>query len=549
MKAKIKTEINWGETPVWLSPTVNGERLKMLQNFFLTLEVIPDHDETSCGFNTSLMGPGEIPCVILRGFSKIVSKGEFETAEFSYSDDNDWECKWANDSDLEFSYSGEAPFENIDDKCTFAWRNFYTLAEPENKKVTLSVEAYYISGCTDGVQGSMSASFAYPAYIISFQPDEALSEGIVYNDSENRRCVVSKGGTAVLRWNGAADRTYQAVMKKNGVEVTGSFLINGSYSVKNITENSDYELTVINDYRFPHSLTYRIDMTDWQKKNEEKGLFQGDIYGSIDCNSQIFVCGSTWYAYCHPNLYKKDENGEWKSVSENTLYKDCDYSHYASYLYGTTLYCAGSVKDSSLFCFCRYDITSGKWNKDNGYVALPHKEDDVPMCCGFAVSSCHEYFYFAEKGVVSVWSYSSYALGWASGSFYINAPNDTKLIGCAMLFRIDRFYMAMLCKENGESGNKNVYLFDCLEGTEECLRKYSVSKDTARITMLKTANSLWIATDREIINCEKTACDDLFYPSASESGKAWFGADENNIFGIFPDKHLWVYDYTNIFLN
>ena len=71
--------------------------------------------------------------------------------------------------------------------------------------------------------------------------------------------------------------------------------------------------------------------------------------------------------------------------------------------------------------------------------------------------------------------------------------------------------------------------------------KCKVSRETGRITMLKTINDLWIATDREIINCSEATRDDLFYPVSSDGQRAWFGSDENNVFGIFPDKNLWVY--------
>ena len=60
--------------------------------------------------------------------------------------------------------------------------------------------------------------------------------------------------------------------------------------------------------------------------------------------------------------------------------------------------------------------------------------------------------------------------------------------------------------------------------------------------MLKTINNLWIATDREIINCDKITRDGLFYPVCAENQRAWFGSDEDNVFGIFPDKNLWVYN-------
>lgn len=74
--------------------------------------------------------------------------------------------------------------------------------------------AYSIPNCEDGKQGVLSAVFAYPAYIISFQPDEKKSEGIVLNDTAKRKCVVSKHGAVELCWNGAADLTDVTELKK-----------------------------------------------------------------------------------------------------------------------------------------------------------------------------------------------------------------------------------------------------------------------------------------------------------------------------------------------
>ncbi|MBD5115076.1 MAG: hypothetical protein HDT46_07710 [Ruminococcaceae bacterium] len=536
MKKRIKAEINSGACPVWLSPETETGVLKMLQNFSVTFEAVPDFEEKQ----GSVKGPGEIPRVILRDFSRLVSKSDFEGAELSYSDDENWDCKWTETDDLIFSYSGDDPFKKGGEKISFFWRNFYTLASSENKNIKLTVEAYSVPGCGDGEQGTLSARLAFPAYIISFRPDNEKSEGIVRSDSENRRCVVSAGGSVVLKWRGAADFTDKTVLKKNGIAVTGSFTVNDSYSVKNITESSDYELSVTNAYRFPHSLTYGIDKTDWKKKGAENGIFETDIYSDKNFNSQIFSYQGTLYAYSHPCLYKKDESGSWESVSENKLYSNKNYSCHASYLHNGVLYCAGSIKDSEYFSFCRYDMSYDKWNTDEGCVNLPCLEKDAPICCGFAASSRQKYFYFADKGLISINHCNDFE-GWGS-SRYINAPKNTKLIGAAMIFRVDRFYVSMLCEEEGNEQKRNVYLAENPEGTEEFIMKQPVSKSTERITMLKTVNHLWIATDREVINCDKTVCDSLFYPPAPNNGKAWLGSDENNIFGIFPDNNLWVYD-------
>lgn len=536
MKEKIKAEINSGVCPVWLSPNSGGTTLTMLQDFLISLERITDFDEQP----TRTTGPGDVPCVILRGFSKITSKNDFESAELTYSSDN-WNFRWLDDNDFGFFYSDETPFEKSGDKYEFKWRNFYTNVSPSKKEISLSVEAYSIPSCEDGEQSVLSVKLAYPAYITSFQPDEKKSKGIVLNDTAERKCVVSRYGTVELCWNGAADFTDVTVLKKNGISISGSFMINGSYSVKKISENSQYELEVINSYRFSHHLTYDICKTDWQKKTEEKEIFETDIYGDPNFNSQIFSYKGSLYAYLHPSLYKKDENGEWKSLTKNKLYGDSCSCH-AAHLYDGTLYAAVSVKDSGRFSMCRYDMEKDKWQTDTGSVRLPYTEKGIPICCGFAVLKHDEYFYCVEKDFVSVYKYNKDFAGWNNGNFYVDAPENTGLIGGGMICRGNRFYIAMLCTENGDAEKKNVYLYDCSEHNEEWLMKSRVSKDTSRIIMLKTINNLWIATDREIINCDKITRDGLFYPVCAENQRAWFGSDEDNVFGIFPDKNLWVYN-------
>ena len=540
MKAKIKAEINSGSCPVWLSPKIGETTLTMLQNFSISLERIADVNVQPLRAN----GPGEVPCIILRGFSKITSKNNFESAQLTYSSDENWSYRWLNDNDFGFFYSDETPFDKSRDKCEFTWRNFFTDISLSKKQISLSVEAYSIPNCEDGVQSVLSAELAYPAYIISFQPNEEKSDGIVQNDTAERKCVVSKNGTVELCWNGSADFTDVTELKKNGVSVSGSFMINDSYSVKNITQDSKYELVVTNSYRFPHRLAYEIYKTDWQKKTGEKGIFQTDIYNDPNFNSQIFSYNGSLYAYLHPFLYKKDEKGEWKNLAENKLY-GTDCSCHAAHLYEGTLYAAVSLSDSGQFSLCRYDMKNTRWQEDKGSVRLPYTEEGVPIHCGFAVSKYDEYFYRVEKGYVWVCKYDKYFAGWESGGFYVNAPENTALIGGGMIYRGDRFYIAMLCTENGNSENKNVYLCECTKYNEDWLMKSRVSKDASRVTMLKTVNNLWIATDREIINCDDKKCDGLFYPASPDNQKAWFGSDENNVFGIFPDKNLWVYHTFN----
>ena len=180
------------------------------------------------------------------------------------------------------------------------------------------------------------------------------------------------------------------------------------------------------------------------------------------------------------------------------------------------LYAAVSEKNSDRFSLCRYDMELDKWQTDTGRVRLPSTEEGIPICCGFAISAYNEYFYLVDKGFVSVSIYDKDFVGWESGNAYINAPENTELLSGGMIFRVDRFYIAMLCADKGDREKKNVYLYDCSDGSEDGVM-------------------------REIIHCSEATRDDLFYPVSSDGQRAWFGSDENNVFGIFPDKNLWVY--------
>lgn len=539
MKAKIKAEINSGSCPVWLSPKIGETSLKILQNFSVSLERIAAFNEQTAEPN----GPGDVPCVILRGFSRVASKNDFESAELTYSGDGGWSFGWLNEDDFGFFYSEEAPFEKSGDKCVFAWRNFFTDACHEKKEVSLSVEAYSIPGCGDGEQGVLSAMLAYPAYIISFQPDEEKSDGIVQNDTAKRSCIVSRYGNVELCWNGAADFTDVTELKKNGVSVSESFMINDSYAVKNITESSCYELSVTNSYRFPHRLTYEICKTDWQKKTEEKGIFQNDIYGDANLNPRIFSYQGSLYAYFHPVLYKRDDKGEWKSLTENKLYKD-GFSCHSSCLHDGTFYAALSSEGSKNFSMCRCDMEHCglEWQEDEGTVQLPYRAQGAPICCGYAVSEREEYFYCVEGNDVAFCEYEENS-GWNNRAYYVAAPESTSLLCGDMIFRGERLYLAMLCAEDGDAKKKAVYLYDSTDDHYVyCLMKRRASESAGSIALLETANNLWIATDREIINCDGKTRDGLFYPPRADDKRAWFGSDENNVFGIFPDKNLWVYN-------
>lgn len=532
MSSRIKVEINSGN-PVWLSPIVEGEILKMLHNFSITISKTAISDEKK------LKGPGDVPCVILKDFSKIVSKSDFSSSTLAYSDDLNWSYDWRED-DLRFNYHNEKPFGNNLSEYKFVWRDFYTAVSPGvDKKINISVEAHSISDCDEGSQGAFAVQFAYPAYITSFKPEMDKTKGIVMSDSQNDCYIVSKCSPFEFKWTGVADFTDAVILRKNGTKLKGSFFINGSYHLDSVVENVSYELTVSNSYHFSDVRALTVIKTNWHNKCSEKGIFLNNIYDNSSYNSQIFIDNDTYYVYCHPSLYRRDESGEWMSIATNNLY-NADYSCFAAHLYNGKLYVAGNIKGCGYFSFCHYDLQSQKWEADKGMVRLPVFGSPTPICCGFAFSENNAYFYHVKDDCIYA-NIREATQGWGGGNLYINALSNMKIIGGTMIFYIDRFYMAILCKKKDNDAKKCIFLYACIDEPETYLMRLMVSDKSNRVTLLGTDNNLWIATDNEMINCDTKIIDQTFYPPACADHRAWLGSSEEEIVGIFPDKNLWIY--------
>lgn len=530
MNCKIKVKIN-PCYPVWISPKVDNEVIKMLQDFDLVIE------KTAAPKNSSrLTGPGDVPCVIIRNFSKIVAMNDFQSASMVYLDDENWSIKWIDGTDLCFSYTDGAPFEDGTDEYRFKWRNFYTLVSPGiEKKETVRIDAYAIPDCPEGNQSSVTVSFGYPAYINSFKPNESKSNGLIETDLKNGSCIVSKNGSVELQWICSADLTDTVELEENNRRLPDSFFINDSYNTGAIVSDMLYKLTVKNSYNFPDKRTFSIYKTDWEKKGEENGVFQGNIYGETEYNTKIFLYNGDYYFYSHPCLYKRGNEG-WTVISENNLYSDSKYICRASYLQNGVLYAAGNVKGSRYFSFCRYDINSGKWEKEDGTLNY-----NSPLCCGYAFSGDKAYFYQVYAGFISANLKENES--WSGGQVYYNAPDNMNIISGGMCFYVNQFYVAILCESKNESRGKYAYLYDFSEFSETYIMKIRVS-DTARTTaLIETDNALWLATESGLIDCTCKIYHSSFYPDVPDTNKAWFGSDGENVLGIFPDKNLWVYDY------
>lgn len=530
--SKIYAEV--GKEPVWLSPTVGIEVLKMVQNFSITLRKGAELD------SEDLNGPGDVPCIILRDFSKIVAKNDFESAELSGSVDSKWSIQWYDD-DLSFTYADGTPFEDGIYEYNFVWKNFYTLITPgKEKKETISIEAYGIPGCTDGTQSELTVQFAYPAYITSLKPDMDKSTGVVQIDEKNNKCIVSQHSKITLSWTGVADFTDDVILREDGTKIAGSFSINDSYCIENIMRDIKYELTVTNSYLFSYVCSFCLQKTNWHNRGAEQGVFQNDVYSDLNYRSQIFSYENEYYVYIHPSLYKRDADGTWNKIAENDLY-DNNYICYASYLYAGVLYIAGNINGSKIFSFCNYDINTKKWTEDPGIVQLSTLGELSRICCGFAISQDTAYFYRVNSAYISINQWED-PLGWGGGQFYFNAPNDTTLTGGTVGFHVNQFYVALLCKENQGSGNEYAYLYDCNDESEKYLMKLPIANESGTAMLLDTSNNLWIATDHELINCDKKQVENSFYPSVPKNSCAWLGSDGNRILGVFPDKNLWTYE-------
>ncbi len=537
MGNKIYVEINEREQPLWLSPAVGEERIKILQNISVTIGITTEANLAAAVEN----GPGEVPSVILRNFTSVVSEGDFRNAEFCPPSDENWSYAWKNGKDLAFTYTDGEPFADGTKQYRFEWFNFYTLVTPEReKRVEYPVEAYDIPGCGSGAQGSYVARFAVPAYIISLEPDMKTTSGIVKSDLENHIYTVSQGSPFTLKWTGAADFTDEVMLRKNAVKIGGTFLINGSYSNGKVVDDAAYELTVTNSYRFSHIRSLQIEKTNWEKAGQEKGIFKEDIYGNRNYNLRIFADNGNYYAYLHPTLYKRDANGEWRTAATNTLYQNADYSCFAAYYSGGKLEVAGNSKGSAYYSFCRYQLQSGTWENVEGSVNLPKYSDTEPMCCGFAASLQETYFYRRSGACLYMNRYEN-GLGWGGGQFFFNAPSGMRLISGTLGFYVSQFYTAMLCQETAGGGDKYVYLYDCNDKSQKHIMKKQVANTSRTVTMLETDNYLCLVTENELIKYEQKTVENRFFPMVAEGRRAWLGGDGEKIIGIFPDKHMWKY--------
>jgi hypothetical protein len=537
MGSKVKLDINQGQ-PVWLSPTVEGGILKMLQDFMLTIERV-----AAATHNAGVKGPGDVSCVILRDFAKIVPRSDFDSAELSYCSDPDWSTDWGNENqDFMLIYNGDEPFSDGVNRYKFIWRNFYTPLPPEpSKKVTISIDAFFIPGCEDGRQEQSMAALAYPAYFTSLAPDIAITEGIVQADTVNNCYTVSSNSPFSFKWTGISDLTYTVILRKDDAKLTDSFTINGFYDHGKVKKNTVYELSATNSYNFSDIRVLSIVKTNWHNKGVQKGLFEGDVYGNLNYNARIFAVGSDYYAYRHPALYQRGQAGEWNEITVNSLYSGKDYSCHAAYLHDGVLHVAGNIKTSAYFSFCRYRIADNQWKEETGRVRVPKTGEPPAFCCGFAFSANYQYFYHMDTGYIAANRYEQ-AQGWSGGEFYFNAPEGMNLCAGTLGFYINQFYMAMLCEEDKENGSKFAYLYDCRDESEKFLFRLKVSQSSTSLTMLETENYLWLQTENELINCGKKDNDEPFIPPVPDGKRAWLGSDGINLLGIFPDKNLWIYE-------
>lgn len=538
MGNRIEVIINKGDS-VWLSPTIDGQVKRMHQNFSVEIRkaIAADSEQEQSD------GPGDVPHIILRDFNRIVTPDAWTGIE-NFRGNQKWNITWIEGKDLSFSYSDNAPFEDGISSYSFMWSDFYTLAQPDDKRENITVEAYGISDCPEGVQGILEVFFAYPAHIISFRPDEEKSTGIIDIDLDNNECTAISGERLVLNWTGAADYTHTVRLRENGKMIESPLLINDSYEIKKIAEKSvSYELSVKNSYDFSDIRTFNITKARWENKGPAGGIFQDDIYSGDYYNPRIFVYHGTYYAYLHPILYKRNSNGEWNKVTQNNLYDNIEYAYTASYLYNDILYVAGYRKNTFyVYLICYYDMTNDEWKKDGD--CIPEKLSRYAYLiegCGFAGSQKKLYFYFIDYDAFLARTRSNSTSYWDGNEIRIKHTYDINFINVTMHFWINKFYIAMIGKEE-KGEDYYAYLYDeDAKSSKEYLMRLKLSGKSRTAVLLEMNHKLWLATDKELIDCDLQKSDNKFYPPAAENENIWSGSDGESIFGVFPDKNLWIY--------
>lgn len=534
MRNRIEVIINKGAS-VWMSPTIDGQVKKMHQNFSVEIRkaIAADNEHEQSD------GPGDVPHIILRDFNRIVTPDVWTGIE-NFQGNQKWNVTWIEGKDLSFSYSDSAPFEDGIISYSFTWSDFYTLAQPDDKRENITVEAYGISDCADGVQGVLEVFFAYPAHIISFRPDEEKSTGIVDIDLDNNECTVIGGERVVLNWTGAADYTHTVSLRENGKMIESPLLINDSFEIKKMTEKSvSYELSVKNSYDFPDIRTFNIKKARWENKGQEGGIFQDDIYSSYEYNPRIHVYNGTYYAYLHPFLYRRNSNGEWIKITQNNLYNNTEYVCNASYLYNGILNVAGYQNSRfSFFLVCYYDMANDEWKENNKCFRIPTPAGSL-VVCGFAASKEKLYLYNTSGNACLAYTKSSAPPLWFDDRILIECPQGISLINATMHFWINKFYIAIIGKEmDGEDYYALLYDEDA-KSSNEYLMRLKLSGKSRTAMLLEMNHKLWLATDKELIDCDLQQIDNKFYPPVEEDKSIWLGSDGESIFGVFPDKNLW----------
>ncbi len=379
-----------------------------------------------------------------------------------------------------------------------------------------TLEVFNQSGMNDRIQALIDVE---PPQIISFAAD---------------RYYFAQGEAVNLKWTLRSVSSFQIDnLNKDKDVVSGSSAV--VYPQTDPGEKAAVYTMRANGFidKKPNSTTEKVVLTQtyWKKNGEVNGYFAGDVYGNTSYNSPIFVYKEIYYCYVHPVLYKSTDGVSWRQHSQNIEARD-SFICFAAAQDHDTLYAMGKEGTGGKRLYItKYDFTGSMWtyapayqscNSDIGSFAFSENSrvyaQTIPN--GMSLASC------GEDGK------------WNVKTSVIFAYGGRKVISGDYCFFKDRHYAVMLCEDNC------IYVYDCSESMQDVLFKKEAGENSRYVSFIKTVNKLYIMTGCTLTDVKTQESADDFCPPMIKSGnRSWLGVNnDGKLFGIFPDKNLWIFD-------
>lgn len=268
-----------------------------------------------------------------------------------------------------------------------------------------------------------------------------------------------------------------------------------------------------------------VAITGWHKAGSVVGL-PGDARTARDI-AGVARYGNAYYCYSSAVLYRSEDGCRWTEYSKNTEAGEGKRPCTACRLCGDSLYImAGNVGER--LKIMRFHFADKQWEISPAY------QNCVSADGHLAFSA--KYSYYAQTAalgmVVSGHDDKSDWFQWNRINFDIT-PEGKRALYSDLCFWKDRFYAVILCDD------EKFYFYECREETEEALFVCEAG-GKGRISLLPTANRLFVAVNGRLYDTDTREAADSCFPPAGEGG-CCLGSDQEGIFGIFGDGNFWIY--------